>query len=142
MLRRQCRERGLRLTVQRRAVLEAVLDLHGHPNADQVYDVVARRVAGISRTTIYRALDHLVATGVITRACHPGRIARYDGRNDKHHHLVCMQCDRMVDIIDPSLDALPLPDTRPYDFEVRDFRVQLRGLCGRCRNQLRKEASE
>ena len=57
---RLCRERGLSLTVQRRAVLEAVLDRGDHPTADQVYDEVKERLPGLSRTTVYRVLETLV----------------------------------------------------------------------------------
>ena len=55
---RLCRERGLRSTVQKRAILEAVLDLDNHPTADQVYETVVHEIPDISRTTVYRALEH------------------------------------------------------------------------------------
>ncbi len=137
--KQRCRELGLRLTVQRRLVLEAILELPAHPTADQVFEAVAGRMPGISRTTIYRTLEQLVRTGVIGKACHPGRSARYDVRTDLHHHLVCMECDEMVDISDAGLDALVIPDTSVLGFEVQDFRVQLRGLCRRCKARRRKE---
>jgi Fe2+ or Zn2+ uptake regulation protein len=71
--------------------------------------------------------------GVITKVCHPGSAVRYDMRTAMHHHLVCMHCDWLVDISDPRLDAIRIPDTSALGFEVTDFRVQLRGICRRCR---------
>ena len=130
---RRCRERGVPLTTQRRAVLQAVLDLDCHPTADQVYSFEAVRRARISRATVYRTLESLVRMGAITKACHTGGVVRYDGRTAIHHHLVCLRCDAVVDIADARLDALPVPDTSMFGFEVRDFRVQLRGLCRSCR---------
>jgi Fur family transcriptional regulator, peroxide stress response regulator len=140
-LRRRCREHGLRLTIQRRAVLEALVDLPGHPAAEALYSIVSGRLPGISRTTIYRTLDQLVRVGVIGRACHPGNTVRYDGRTDLHHHLVCLGCESIVDISDPDLDRLPIPDTAGLGFEVQQFQVQFRGFCRACRDQRRKEAT-
>ena len=114
-------------------VLEAVLDLDDHPTADRVHGAVAERDPGVSRATVYRALESLARVGIITKACHPGKAIRYDSRTETHHHLVCLRCDDVIDITDERLDALPVPDTSGYGFEVSDFRVQLRGVCRRCR---------
>jgi Fur family peroxide stress response transcriptional regulator len=129
---RRCRQEGVPLTTQRRAVLEAVLDLDCHPTADQIYASPEVRRARISRATVYRTLESLVRLGLITKACHPGGVVRYDGRTEMHHHLICLHCDAVVDIADSKLDRLPIPDTSVFGFEIRDFRVQLRGLCPRC----------
>jgi Fur family peroxide stress response transcriptional regulator len=121
--------------VQRRTVLETVLDLGNHPTADQVFDEAVKRIPGISRTTVYRTLDTLARMGVITKACHPGSAVRYDRRIEIHHHLVCQRCDDVIDIADHRLDKLPIPDTSSFGFEVIDFRVQLRGVCRRCKQE-------
>ncbi len=132
---RICREQGLRSTVQKRAILEAVLDLDTHPTADQVYETVTRQNPDISRTTVYRALEGFARLGLITKTCHPGNAIRYDRKTDIHHHLICLYCDAVIDISDTGLDRLTIPETSGFDFEVQDFRVQLRGICGRCRNK-------
>jgi Fe2+ or Zn2+ uptake regulation protein len=140
-LRRLCHEHGLRCTVQRRVVLEAALNIDNHPTADQIYDLVLDRIPDISRTTVYRNLESLVRLGLITKACHPGRVARYDRRTELHHHLICLQCENVTDISDAGLDALQIPSTSSIGFEVHDFRVQLRGICSQCRAQQEKEES-
>jgi len=140
-LARICRERGLRCTVQRRAILEAVLELDNHPTAEQVYEAVVPRLPGVSKTTVYRALESLARLGLISKACHPGAVVRYDRRTDLHHHLICLSCDTVIDISDERLDALVLPDTSGFGFNVTDFRVQLRGICRRCREHQRREES-
>ena len=136
-----CREHGLRSTVQRRVILETVLDLDDHPTADEVYESVVDRLPGVSRTTVYRTLESLARLGVITKACHPGAVARYDRRTELHHHLICLHCDGITDISDARLDDVGTPDTSAYGFEVSDFRVQLRGLCRRCRANAGREES-
>jgi len=129
-------ERGLPVTPQRRAVLAAVLGMDNHPTADQVHAEVERSFPGINRATVYRSLEALVSLGVVTRLCHPGHSTRYDPRTHLHHHLICLKCDSVLDFEDERLNQLELPDTSRQGFELRDFRVQLRGICMEC---LRKE---
>jgi Fur family peroxide stress response transcriptional regulator len=137
-LERLCREGGLPLTVQRRAILEAVLARGDHPTADQVFDDVRRRLADVSRATVYRTLDTLVRLDVVSEAALPGPATRYDRRVERHHHLVCLRCRRAIDVVDERLDALRLPDTSRRGFDVIDFSVQMRGLCRSCRGRGRE----
>ena len=140
--RRLCREEGLTLTEQRMVVLEVVLDLDSHPTADQVHEAVTRHDPGVSRATVYRALESLARVGVITKACHPGKAVRYDSCTETHHHLVCLHCSQIADFEDEALDGLAIPDTSGTGFEVSDYRVQLRGICHSCRTRVRKEESK
>lgn len=127
-----CREQGVPRTSQRRVILETLLDLDNHPTADQVLEAVSRRRSEISRATVYRTLETLVRMGLIMKTSHPGRVVRYDPHVDRHHHLVCLRCDEVIDVYDRRLDALPLPDLSALGFDVSDYRVQLRGLCREC----------
>lgn len=136
--RRICRERGLAVTPQRRAILRAVLDAEDHPTAERVQAALARRRVRVSRATVFRTLEGLARLGLISKACHPGSSIRYDRRTERHHHLVCLGCDRVIDIHDARLDTLPVPDTRRLGFVVSDFKVQLRGTCRQCREQEEK----
>ena len=109
LFRKLCRERGERCTVQRRVILETVLELDNHPSADHIFDAVETRLPGIARTTVYRALEHLARMGVITKACHPGRVARFDPRLELHHHLVCLRCNEFFDFEDDALESADDP---------------------------------
>ena len=135
-----CRRRGLSLTVQRRAILEAVLDRADHPTADRVFDEVSRRIPGVSRTTVYRVLEMLVEVGVITKACSPGAATRFDPMTHRHHHLVCLHCDKLIDLEDAELDRrIKLPSSKSHSFEIRDFSVHFRGICAECQRKLRAQ---
>lgn len=140
--RRICRERGERYTAQRKIILETVLDLDTHPSAEHIYEAIESRLPGIARTTVYRSLEHLVRTGIITKACHPGRVVRFDSRTEIHHHLVCLHCNEFFDFEDDGLNGLTIPDTSAFDFKVSDYRVQIRGICRNCRELREKEDSK
>lgn len=128
-----CRERGVPVTLQRRAIYEAVLESAGHPSADDVHARVKQKMAGVSKVTVYRVLETLVRMGVIGKASHPGAATRYDVNTERHHHLVCTRCDRTADLTDAALDRLRLPAIRAEGFEIADFSIHFTGLCKACR---------
>ncbi|GAB4369682.1 MAG: transcriptional repressor [Acidobacteriota bacterium] len=132
-----CRARGIAVTVQRRAVLEVLAESETHPSIDDVYEVVHRRFPEVSRSTIYRILESFAREGLVRKVFHAGRALRYDPRTDRHHHFTCTRCERVIDISDPRLDRLPLPDSlaRASSFAVQDYTVQFFGLCPDCASE-------
>ena len=129
----RCRERGLPVTIQRRAIFDALLNREDHPTIDQIYEDVKNRIPGLSRTTVYRTLETLAALGVARKTSHVEAMARFDGNVDHHHHLVCVRCGKVVDFYDPALSRLQLPDARRTGFEIVDFSVYLEGVCRQCK---------
>ena len=134
-----CRRQGLPLTVQRRTILEAVLGREDHPTAEQIFDTVRDKLPGVSRTTVYRVLDTLVRVGVINRICHPGAAARFDPKIHQHHHLVCLHCDKILDLEDQKLNALRLPTIDTAGYEIDEFHIHFRGTCPDCLRKLKKD---
>jgi Fur family peroxide stress response transcriptional regulator len=136
-----CRRHGVPLTVQRRVVLEALAGRTDHPTADQLLVDVRTRLPGVSRTTVYRVLETLVRLELAVKTCTPGSTVRFDPRTERHHHLVCLQCERVLDVHAPSLDALRFPTVRSAGFEISDYSVHFRGTCPECRRRGRAPAT-
>ncbi len=135
---RLCRERGLARTVQRRVIFEIVAERTDHPTADQVFELARKRLPGLSRTTAYRVLELLADLGVVTKACSPGAATRFDPMTQRHHHLVCLRCEKLVDIVDERLGrGVALPAAQARSFQVRDFSIHFHGLCAACQRQAR-----
>jgi len=130
-----CRRHGVPLTVQRRVVLEVLAGRTDHPTADQLLVDVRMRLPGVSRTTVYRVLETLVRLGLTVKTCTPGSAVRFDPRTERHHHLVCLRCERVIDVQAPSLDTLRLPAVRAAGFEISDYSVHFRGTCQECRQR-------
>ena len=128
----ECRRRGLALTVQRHTVFEELASRRDHPTADQVFDAVQRRLPGLSRTTVYRVLETLVETGFAQKVHHPDAVARFDPVTERHHHLVCESCGRLVDLDDSAVPQVLLPDPVGTGFHIRDYSVSFSGLCSNC----------
>ncbi len=88
---------------------------------------------GLSRTTVYRVLETLVAQGFARKVQHSGAAVRFDAMTERHHHLVCERCGRLADLDDALVPSLPLPDARKTGFRVRDYSISFTGLCKSCR---------
>jgi Fur family transcriptional regulator, peroxide stress response regulator len=138
-----CRQHAIPLTVQRRAILEELSSRTDHPAADQIFDAVRTRMPEISRTTVYRVLETFVRLGIARKVCHPGAAARYEVQSERHHHLVCLHCESIVDLEDPSLDKLRLLNVTS-GFRIADYSIQFRGLCSECsrRSSIRRTRSK
>ena len=131
------RESGLPVTTQRRAVFEAILHRTDHPTAEQLYRAVRGQMPRISRMTVHRILGTLVSLGLVAKPCHLGSAARFDPKLRQHHHLVCLDCGRIIDMEDPRLNHIPWPKVNLGDFQIEDCHVHFRGRCARCRQKPR-----
>lgn len=105
--RRTLSAKGERVTTPRLAVIEALADLPGHPDADTVHDAVHDAV-GMHRATTYRVLHHLVEVGIVTHVHPEGSSVRYhlaDEGDHRHVHLSCLVCGRVQDAPPDLLEA-------------------------------------
>lgn len=128
-----CRNKGLALTIQRRAILEALASRKDHPTADQVYEDISIKLKGVSRTTVYRVLETFVSLGIAKKVSYPESTARFDADTSRHHHLTCLDCGAVMDLHDPSLNNLQTPAGIEPDFEITDYSITFTGRCSRCR---------
>ena len=126
------REHGLHVTAQRLAVLRAVAE-HPHGSADGVIDAVRAEIGTVSRQAVYDSLAVLVDKGVLRRIQPAGSSARYETRvGDKHHHLVCRTCDRIVDIDCATGETPCLHAAEDWGFEIDEAEVIYWGHCPDC----------
>ncbi|MEU7207775.1 Fur family transcriptional regulator [Streptomyces sp. NPDC044989] len=127
------RERGWRLTAQRRVVAEVLDGDHVHLTADEVHARAARRLPEISRATVYNTLRELVHRGEVLEVSTDGRAKRYDPNAHRpHHHLLCSRCGSMRDVR-PTGDPLrDLPPSQSFGFTVSEVEVTYRGICPDC----------
>ncbi len=136
------RERGLRITPQRVAILGALRRLANHPSAEEVFRAVRSDFPSLSLTTVYRTLETLAERGEVALV-HLGRErARFDHRTDPHHHATCTSCGRLEDVdlaessIEPGI-AIPLFGGR----RPRGNVVVFYGVCTPCNERASHEPS-
>ncbi|MCU0311712.1 MAG: transcriptional repressor [Acidimicrobiales bacterium] len=126
------RARGLQVTAQRLAVLDAVSSCP-HGTADDIADVARAALGAISRQAVYDALGVLAERGLVRRIEPAGSPARYEDRvGDNHHHLVCRVCGAMVDV-DCAVGARPcLTAADDAGYEIDEAEVTYWGRCPTC----------
>jgi len=120
---------GLKVTPQRIAVMQALHKLN-HPRAEDIYNEVSGSIPGLSPTTVYNVLDVLVSKGIIKRVKTDSGVMRYDAVPDHHHHMYCMETDRVEDFFDPELDQILqnyFSRKKISGFNLEDIKLQLMG---------------
>lgn len=138
--RRVLQEHGVCVTVQRSLILESVLGRMDHPSAEQIFETIRQTHPEISRATVYRTLEMLVDFGLLTRVSHPGPSIRYDPVIAAHDHLLCVRCERLQDFEDPEGREGRVRIPNPPGFQIKDYYVVFRGVCGDCRKRARKRS--
>lgn len=131
-IRTQLRDAGLRVTVQRTSVLEA-LRAQPHVTADVVARHVRERGVRISTQGVYDVLDALTTVGLTRRIEPAGSAAVYEARvGDNHHHLVCRSCGVIVDVDCVVGEAPCLSPADAHGFAVDEAEVVFWGVCPEC----------
>ena len=131
---RLLREHEIRVTAQRLAVLNAVA-ARPHATADELADDVRASIGTVSRQAVFDALSLLADKGLIRRIQPARSAARYENRvDDNHHHLVCRDCGRIVDV-DCAAGYRPcLEADDDQGFAVDEAEVIYWGRCPGCQN--------
>ncbi len=126
------RQHGVQVTAQRLAVLRAV-SARPHVTADEIAEIARREIGAISRQAVYDALGMLAERGVIRRIQPAGSPARYEDRvGDNHHHLICRDCGRTVDVDCAVGEAPCLTASDGRGFEIHEAEVIYWGRCPDC----------
>lgn len=132
-IQRKFRERGLKSTPQRTAIYQALHRSKAHPTAEELYAEVFPKFPMLSLNTVYYTLAALKKSGLIQEVNVGHDRARFDANLSPHHHLICLGCHTIIDVMDAKLNRLATPIDLPSDFVVTDHQVSFRGFCGRCR---------
>lgn len=122
----------LRITKQRRIILEELRLSKNHPTADELYEKVRCRLPRISLGTVYRNLELLSRGGMVGRIGTTETKMRFDSVAEPHYHIHCRRCGRVSD-----LELTDPPDlvgliVNPDGFRVIGYQLDFTGVCPRC----------
>ena len=125
---------GYRLTGPRRALADLITEQDGHFTAAELETEVRERRIGVSRATLFRALDLLADLHLLERLDLPtGGHAYVPCVGTHHHHLVCSRCGRVAEVGDCGVAEAVAEIARLSGYRVDSHRLELFGLCRRCR---------
>jgi len=127
---------GLRHTTQRSLIMEIIREGHGHLDADEIYRRARAKQPRISLSTVYRTLKALKEPGVIEELHLDDTHHHYEIRsNIKHHHLVCLECGKVVEFEYPIARYVRRNISEAKDFDIADIDLCIKGYCAHCRTQ-------
>lgn len=129
------RQHGERITIQRRLVIEALLDTHAHMTVNDVNEHIQTKqgVHNLAEPTIYRILQWLKAMTLVSQTdmAESGIVYQIIG-TQKHHHLVCLDCGTTIDVTDALFDDIREQLVREQGFHARIDHMAIYGYCSNC----------
>lgn len=137
-------KKNLRMTAQRQAIIDTVFSTDKHFTAEQLLDWSRQKDKSVSRATVYRTLPLLTESGLV-REMDFGKDYKYYDPNyadhPNHNHIICQDCDRIVEFESDKIDKLESEITQQLGFSIKAQRLQITGTCeelkklGACKNK-------
>jgi Fur family transcriptional regulator, ferric uptake regulator len=139
--------KGLRLTQQRRVIIEAAFDTTEHYTADDLLLAAQKRDSSVSRATVYRTLKVLVEAGLLNDLDLGRDFKYYDpnfARHPRHGYVVCLDCQKIMEFEDPVAEKRIEQAVRKLRFRAaaKFFRIEarceewrIRGQCARAKKR-------
>ena len=125
--------RGLRLTRQRRAVLDAVAEASSSVSPVQVFDAARERCPELGLTTVYRTLELLSEIGALRRVHGPDHCEAFVPTGAAHGHtVVCSRCGQVMEFTECDIQAVVDAAARQTGFRITEHFLQLSGECPAC----------
>lgn len=134
LFRRFLRNRGIKFTRPRQAILGAVLQINEHFEAEQLMAQLWQGGEKVAKATIYRTLPLLVDCGILKQVYFSGTQAHYEHTygEDPHDHMVCGRCGRIIEFDSSGIAELTARLAQQHGFRAVGHRFQISGLCQAC----------
>lgn len=126
---------ALRFTKQRRVILEELRRTTSHPTADEVYEMVRRRLPNISLGTVYRNLEVLSESGLILKLDLSDTRRHFDGITENHYHFRCVRCGQVDDVPGDPHGLIEEISSRLADYTIVSHKLEFVGVCPHCKQQ-------
>ena len=124
-----CAERGLRITDQRRTIARVISDSDDHPDVEELYKRASEIDPKISIATVYRTVRLFEDAGILDRHDFGDGRARYEPTPEAHHdHLIDVESGKVVEFVDPELEALQKQIAEKLGYRLVDHRMELYGV--------------
>ena len=123
----RCANSGLKMTGQRRTILEVLEEAHDHPSVEAVFERAKARDASISIATVYRTLSLLDEMEIVVRHDFKENFSRYDINTDHHHHLIDLESGEVIEFQNEEIELLKKKIANDLGYELIECRLELYG---------------
>jgi len=134
-------KRGLRSTEQRRLIIDTLFDAGEHVTIDGLLRQVRAIDARVGYATVYRTMKLLAESGVVQEHKFGDGFTRYELSDEEahHDHLICLECGKITEFEEPSIEELQDRVATRYGFLVKQHKHELYGVCAECQKKLAKK---
>lgn len=126
-LEQRCVEAGLKMTGQRRIILQVLSEADDHPNVETVFARARNMDASVSIATVYRTLHLLDEMNLVQRHDFNENYSRFEANLDHHHHLIDLATGEVIEFQDEELEELKERIAARLGYELVDHRLELYG---------------
>ncbi|WP_342543036.1 peroxide-responsive transcriptional repressor PerR [Paenisporosarcina sp. FSL H8-0542] len=123
---------GVRITPQRHAILEFLIQSMIHPTADDIYRALEGKFPNMSVATVYNNLRVFREAGLVKELTYGDSSSRFDFVTNDHYHIICDNCGKIVDFHYPGLDEVEQLASHVTGFKVNSHRMEIYGTCPNC----------
>lgn len=125
---------GLKLTPQRLRIAETTFGTHRHFTSEELYTLVRKREPLVGRVTVYRTLEHLVASGMVEELSIAKGVATYEhtAGHTHHDHLICETCGKVTELSSARLESVKEEEALALGWKPRHHALKVYGLCPDC----------
>ncbi|HYK71852.1 MAG TPA: peroxide-responsive transcriptional repressor PerR [Pseudoneobacillus sp.] len=129
------KETGVRITPQRHAILEYLINSMSHPTADDIYKALEGKFPNMSVATVYNNLRVFREVGLVKELTYGDASSRFDYITSQHYHVICEDCGKIVDFHYPGLDEVEHLASHVTGFKIGHHRMEIYGACPDCSAQ-------
>ncbi len=123
---------SVRITPQRHAILEYLIESMAHPTADEIYKALEGKFPNMSVATVYNNLRVFREVGLVKELTYGDSSSRFDFTTSDHYHVICSKCGTIVDFHYPGLDEVEHLASHVTGFKVFNHRMEVYGECPGC----------
>ena len=124
-----CKQKGVKLTDQRKIIAQVMSNSRDHPDVDELYKRVSKIDSKISIATVYRTVKLFEEAGILTKHDFRGEKARYEELPDSHHdHLIDVQSGEIVEFVDEEIEKLQKIVAEKLGYQLVDHKLELYGI--------------
>lgn len=131
---------NIRITPQRYAILEYLIENRTHPTADEIYKSLEHQFPNMSVATVYNNLRLFTKIGFVKEMSYGDASSRFDFSSTRHYHAICQSCGKIVDFHYPGLEDVEMAASELTGFEINEHRLELYGICPDCQATESEEA--
>lgn len=129
----------VRMTSQRAAILRYLIQTDTHPTAEQIYAALGSHFRSMSLATVYNNVNMLVEQHLVKTLKSKDDAIHFDFNGEKHYHVICTRCGRIVDLFYPILHEIESFAQEETGFLVSGHHLEIYGLCPQCQQALKKQ---